>query len=195
MLNNLIKYGFLPRQQTAFLLCDLQEKFRPIVSHFEEIVHNSSRLVSKIKVSQGAQKDRKHRSTRKSWDISHALSSWVLGEAVENLGCTVNSDRTESFCVGPDRHRNRQKSLRRNLPENQVQHVHSWSYKKIKRVEKPGMHRTFWYRNSCLHRTNSSGAQRKRFKRSCRCWCLFLQKCRRQAFGTWGNAMVSCDLI
>lgn len=47
-MNHLIKYGFLPEKQTVFLLCDMQERFRPIISHFEEIAHNCSRLVSKF---------------------------------------------------------------------------------------------------------------------------------------------------
>lgn len=47
MLNHLVKYGFLPQKQTVFLLCDLQEKFRPIISHFDEIAQSACRLVSR----------------------------------------------------------------------------------------------------------------------------------------------------
>ena len=49
-MSNLIKFGYLPAKQSVFLLCDLQEKFRPIVSYFKEVLHGASRLVSILNV-------------------------------------------------------------------------------------------------------------------------------------------------
>jgi hypothetical protein len=45
MSRSLIKYGQLPEKGTAFFLCDIQEKFRPALSHFEQIVEAAKKLV------------------------------------------------------------------------------------------------------------------------------------------------------
>lgn len=45
MSRSLIKYGQLPEKRTAFFLCDIQEKFRPALSHFEQIVEAAKKLV------------------------------------------------------------------------------------------------------------------------------------------------------
>jgi len=39
--NNILSLG-----KTAFFLCDMQEKFRPAIDHFKEIVEVSKRLVT-----------------------------------------------------------------------------------------------------------------------------------------------------
>ena len=39
------KIGRLQANRTMFLLCDMQEKFRPSIQHFEDIAQVSSRLV------------------------------------------------------------------------------------------------------------------------------------------------------
>ena len=39
------KANILDLSKTAFFLCDIQEKFRPAIDHFEEIVEVSKRLV------------------------------------------------------------------------------------------------------------------------------------------------------
>ncbi len=39
--------GRLARGSTALFLCDMQVKFRPMVSHFDQIVHNSNRVISR----------------------------------------------------------------------------------------------------------------------------------------------------
>lgn len=36
--------------ETAFFLCDLQEKFKPAIDHFDEIVEVGKRLVSASKI-------------------------------------------------------------------------------------------------------------------------------------------------
>lgn len=36
--------------ETAFFLCDLQEKFKPAIDHFTEIVEVAKRLVSASKI-------------------------------------------------------------------------------------------------------------------------------------------------
>ncbi|KAK6634533.1 hypothetical protein RUM43_011934 [Polyplax serrata] len=46
MANKLCKFGFLPARQSVFLLCDLQEKFRPALTYFEEIVQSAAKLAS-----------------------------------------------------------------------------------------------------------------------------------------------------
>ncbi|XP_067004768.1 isochorismatase domain-containing protein 1 [Anabrus simplex] len=46
----LIKYGLLPQKNTAFFLCDLQEKFRPAMLHFEQIVEVANKLVQTSKI-------------------------------------------------------------------------------------------------------------------------------------------------
>lgn len=45
MSRSLIKYGQLPEKRTAFFLCDIQEKFRPALSHFEQILEAAKKLV------------------------------------------------------------------------------------------------------------------------------------------------------
>jgi hypothetical protein len=45
MSRSLIKYGQLLEKRTAFFLCDIQEKFRPALSHFEQIVEAAKKLV------------------------------------------------------------------------------------------------------------------------------------------------------
>ena len=41
--NNILYLG-----KTAFFLCDMQEKFRPAIDHFKEIVEISKRLVNGV---------------------------------------------------------------------------------------------------------------------------------------------------
>ena len=41
---------FLNIGNTAFFLCDIQEKFKPAIDHFDEIVEVSKRLVSASKI-------------------------------------------------------------------------------------------------------------------------------------------------
>jgi len=50
MSRSLIKYGQLPEKRTAFFLCDIQEKFRPALSHFEQIVEAAKKLVQASKI-------------------------------------------------------------------------------------------------------------------------------------------------
>lgn len=45
MSGSLIKYGHLPEKRTVFFLCDIQEKFRPALSHFEHILEAANKLV------------------------------------------------------------------------------------------------------------------------------------------------------
>jgi hypothetical protein len=45
MSRSLVKYGQLPEKRTAFFLCDIQEKFRPALSHFDQIVEAAKKLV------------------------------------------------------------------------------------------------------------------------------------------------------
>lgn len=40
------KLGNIRLEETVFFLCDMQEKFRPAIKYFEEIVEVSKRLVS-----------------------------------------------------------------------------------------------------------------------------------------------------
>ncbi|KAK7788883.1 hypothetical protein R5R35_013449 [Gryllus longicercus] len=50
MASSLIKYGLLPQKGTAFFLCDLQEKFRPAMLHFDQIVEVSNKLVQTSRI-------------------------------------------------------------------------------------------------------------------------------------------------
>lgn len=43
-----LKIGKLPIDKTAVFLCDLQEKFRPAMLHFSEVVSNAKKLVSPL---------------------------------------------------------------------------------------------------------------------------------------------------
>ncbi|XP_034243676.1 isochorismatase domain-containing protein 1-like [Thrips palmi] len=45
----LVKFGLLPEKHTAFFLCDIQEKFRPVMLHFQEIVQVADKLVKTSK--------------------------------------------------------------------------------------------------------------------------------------------------
>lgn len=38
--------GKLPVEKTAIFMCDLQEKFRPAMLHFPEVISNAKKLVS-----------------------------------------------------------------------------------------------------------------------------------------------------
>lgn len=42
----ILKIGKIPVDKTAVFLCDLQEKFRPAMLHFSEVVSNAKKLVS-----------------------------------------------------------------------------------------------------------------------------------------------------
>jgi nicotinamidase-related amidase len=44
-MGSLSRFGKLLSQNSALLLCDMQVKFRPTIKNFEEIVHNSNRLL------------------------------------------------------------------------------------------------------------------------------------------------------
>ncbi|KAK3930407.1 Isochorismatase domain-containing protein 1 [Frankliniella fusca] len=46
----LVKFGLLPEKHTAFFLCDIQEKFRPAMLHFQEIVQAADKLVQTSKI-------------------------------------------------------------------------------------------------------------------------------------------------
>ncbi|XP_069686035.1 isochorismatase domain-containing protein 1-like [Periplaneta americana] len=50
MARSLIKFGHLPEKRTAFFLCDIQEKFRPALSHFEQILEAANKLVQASKI-------------------------------------------------------------------------------------------------------------------------------------------------
>lgn len=41
----LAKYGFLNQKKTLFLLCDIQDKFRPGMKNFDAMVKNAQKLV------------------------------------------------------------------------------------------------------------------------------------------------------
>ncbi len=40
-----LRIGRIVPSATRLLLCDMQEKFRPIVSHFDDVVSNSNRVL------------------------------------------------------------------------------------------------------------------------------------------------------
>ncbi|XP_013177026.1 PREDICTED: isochorismatase domain-containing protein 1-like isoform X1 [Papilio xuthus] len=50
MARNILKLGALEAQKTAFLLCDIQETFRPHVKHFGEVVKVANKMVAAAKV-------------------------------------------------------------------------------------------------------------------------------------------------
>lgn len=45
MTSSLIKLGAVPAKHSVFMLCDLQEKFRPILWQFQEVVQTAAKLV------------------------------------------------------------------------------------------------------------------------------------------------------
>lgn len=45
-----LKVGKLPKGKTALLMCDLQEKFRPAMLHFSNVVSNAKKLVGFLSV-------------------------------------------------------------------------------------------------------------------------------------------------
>ncbi|XP_057369256.1 zinc finger protein 836-like isoform X2 [Daphnia carinata] len=45
-----LKVGKIPVDKTAVFLCDLQEKFRPAMLHFSEVVSNAKKLVESTKI-------------------------------------------------------------------------------------------------------------------------------------------------
>ncbi|KAF4522694.1 hypothetical protein B566_EDAN012711 [Ephemera danica] len=44
------KYGSLNPSTTAFFMCDIQEKFRPAMLHFKEVVESASKLLQASKI-------------------------------------------------------------------------------------------------------------------------------------------------
>eukprot|EP00095_Tigriopus_kingsejongensis_P001668 snap_masked-scaffold857_size87770-processed-gene-0.9 protein:Tk01668 transcript:snap_masked-scaffold857_size87770-processed-gene-0.9-mRNA-1 annotation:"isochorismatase domain-containing protein mitochondrial-like" len=40
-----LRLGRIAASTSALFLCDMQEKFRPLISHFDEVVHNSNRVL------------------------------------------------------------------------------------------------------------------------------------------------------
>ncbi|KAJ0170209.1 hypothetical protein K1T71_014137 [Dendrolimus kikuchii] len=49
MARNILKLGALEAQKTAFLLCDIQETFRPHVKHFGEVVKVANKMIEAAK--------------------------------------------------------------------------------------------------------------------------------------------------
>ncbi|VVD04937.1 isochorismatase domain-containing protein 1-like isoform X2 [Leptidea sinapis] len=49
MARNLLKLGALEAKKTAFLLCDIQETFRPHVKHFGEVVKVANKMIEAAK--------------------------------------------------------------------------------------------------------------------------------------------------
>ncbi|XP_045782312.1 isochorismatase domain-containing protein 2-like isoform X3 [Maniola jurtina] len=49
MARNILKLGALEAQRTAFLLCDVQETFRPHVKHFAEVVKVANKMLEAAK--------------------------------------------------------------------------------------------------------------------------------------------------
>ncbi|VDQ17488.1 unnamed protein product, partial [Trichobilharzia regenti] len=49
-MTNVSRVGKLILSRTALLLCDMQEKFRPTISHFNAIVETSSRMLTAAKM-------------------------------------------------------------------------------------------------------------------------------------------------
>ncbi|XP_046975057.1 isochorismatase domain-containing protein 1-like isoform X2 [Vanessa cardui] len=49
MARNLLKLGALEAQKTAFLLCDIQETFRPHIKHFGEVVRVANKMLEAAK--------------------------------------------------------------------------------------------------------------------------------------------------
>ncbi|CAF4864173.1 unnamed protein product [Pieris macdunnoughi] len=49
MARNIIKLGALEAQKTAFLLCDIQEVFRPHIKYFSEVVKVANKMVEAAK--------------------------------------------------------------------------------------------------------------------------------------------------
>lgn len=45
-MSGISRVGKLLLPRTALLLCDIQEKFRPTISHFDAIVETSSRMLT-----------------------------------------------------------------------------------------------------------------------------------------------------
>ena len=41
-----LKMGKMPEGKTALFMCDLQEKFRPAMFHFSDVVSNAKKLVN-----------------------------------------------------------------------------------------------------------------------------------------------------
>lgn len=42
---NLLKFGALSDKNTAFFLCDMQTKFKPIINQFDNITINAQKMV------------------------------------------------------------------------------------------------------------------------------------------------------
>ncbi|KAE8743843.1 hypothetical protein FOCC_FOCC009553 [Frankliniella occidentalis] len=74
----LVKFGLLPEKHTAFFLCDIQEKFRPAMLHFQEIVQAADKLVQASRILDiplivTEQNPVGLGSTVKELDINHAV--------------------------------------------------------------------------------------------------------------------------
>lgn len=94
MASNLLKFGFLPAKQSVFLLCDVQEKFRPLISHFEEIVQSASRLVSKSSY------------LNSPFELKVVLFVFISDKSLQNLKRPSDRDRAVSKRLGSYRSRN-----------------------------------------------------------------------------------------
>ncbi|XP_050358957.1 isochorismatase domain-containing protein 1-like isoform X2 [Nymphalis io] len=49
MARNLLRLGALEAQKTAFLLCDIQETFKPHIKHFGEVVRVANKMIEAAK--------------------------------------------------------------------------------------------------------------------------------------------------
>ena len=50
MATSMVERNFLLTDSTCFFLCDIQEKFRPVLSYFDEITEVAKRLVAASKL-------------------------------------------------------------------------------------------------------------------------------------------------
>ena len=83
----LLKNNNLDKQSTALFLCDMQEKFRPAIFKFDEIIQTCSRLVRKLKRLQKKLKmqNLKGKSIKNPWTEyrgnrtgNHKILNWIF---------------------------------------------------------------------------------------------------------------------
>lgn len=77
MVRQLSRLGYLEPHRTLFLLCDIQEKFRPAMKYFEPMVKNTNKLLNagkalKIPLIATEQYPEKLGRLVKELDVSHA---------------------------------------------------------------------------------------------------------------------------
>lgn len=103
MSSTVVNFGLLPPKRTVFLLCDIQDKYRPEAVYFNEIVESASKLCQAAKILDipllvTEQKLETMGKTVSELDISHAEG--VYEKTKLSMLTPAVTEKLDSLCKG-----------------------------------------------------------------------------------------------